>query len=122
MPLGRLAGLAISDACHCVRLLWLVVAILFPFLLSQALPEQTAVPLASAPAAAWENTEDGGDGTDQDQGYPTGTPSAERLPTRLPEGGLVVVRFAGWGQTAWLVAESPRGPPQSRRDTKNRVA
>jgi hypothetical protein len=118
MSLDRVARLSSSGTRRCQQSIWLGIAILLPFLLTQALPEQAAMSLASASAAAWEDAEDDG-GNSTDEGYRTGalnSPFAERVPARLPAVSQVVACSAARGQTACLVAQSPRGPPQSRRD------
>src|SRR5262245_22338231 len=102
-----------SGTRRCEQSIWLVVAILLPFLLIQALPDQTAVPLVSASPAAWEDADDdGGNSTDDCcRTVALNDSPAERVPVRLPAVSRVIALPAACGQTACLVAQVPRGPP-----------
>src|SRR5262245_52640021 len=114
MSLNRVSRPFSSGACRRNRPLLLVIATVLVFLLTQALPEATAMSLGAG-SAAWEDAEDDG-ANSTDEGYRTGalnSVSAELVPVRLPPVSQVFARSAACGQSAYLVAKSPRGPPES---------
>src|SRR5262245_46528621 len=108
MSLDRVARPASSGGHRSDRSLWLIVAVLLPFLLTQVLPEQTTMSPVSGSTAAWEDAEN--DASDNlDQGYRTATVTdscVEPAPTRLPEAGVVVARHPFSRQMSCLVAAS----------------
>lgn len=124
MSLNRVAGPA-SSAARCRHpLLWLVVAILLPFLLSQVLPDQTDVNPVSGLPAAWEDAEDGASGNlDQSCRITTiGHSCVVPALSRLPGAGAVVTRPIASRQMSYFVAPSPRGPPEGPPERKNGVS
>src|SRR5262245_47379942 len=123
MSLNRVARPSCSTARQSDQSLWLVVPILLLFLLTQVLPDETPTSVGAG-SASWENAEDDSS-NNLDQGYrttPISTSYVRLAPAQLPETDVVVARLTDSRRVPSLVAPGPRGPPESRLQTKKRVS